>query len=176
MNTTEVYKNTNCTKWNRETGTVVACALEADEFFPNPTPSTAYGTWESADRSILKGLASLFIRSGVHYYGTYRMFPYLPPAKVKTEKRCQFLVFGRRCRCVGHYVLTGKHYCASHYDAAWKVANPIIGQQHAWHVRVNRTTGDPDKYETCGRCGSIKVYDGLPQSPCKGSMPKIVLW
>jgi len=80
------------------------------------------------------------------------------------------------CRCIGHYVLTGKHYCTLHYDTAWKAANPIIGQQHEWHIRINSVTGEPDQYTTCRRCGSIKVHDGLPQSPCRGNLAKIVLW
>ena len=104
--------------------------------------------------------------------------PYPAPPRVKTSKRCQFSMPGRHynCRRVGAYVLNGKHYCAPHYDTSWKVQNPEYGQQHDWHVHANRFTGEADKYETCRRCGFIRVHDGLPQSPCRGVMPQIVLW
>ena len=105
--------------------------------------------------------------------------PYPIPERIKTKKRCQFSLPNRRynCRCIGAYVLNNnnKHYCAHHYGIAWKVANPEIGQQHDWHIHINRFTGEPDRYETCRRCMVIKVHDGLPQSPCRGVMPQIVL-
>lgn len=104
--------------------------------------------------------------------------PYPPPERVRTTKRCQFSLPGRRydCRRVGAYVLNGKHYCAPHYDTTWKVQNPLYGQRHDWHTHVNKFTGQADKYETCRRCGVIRVYEGLPQRPCEGHMPEIVLW
>ena len=66
--------------------------------------------------------------------------PYPPPERVRTTKRCQFSLPGRRydCRRVGAYVLNGKHYCAPHYDTTWKVQNPLYGQRHDWHAHVNK--------------------------------------
>jgi len=69
METTATFKNTNWTERNYETSNIVACALEADEFRPNPIPSAVYGTWASVDCSILKGLTPLFLQGGVRYYG-----------------------------------------------------------------------------------------------------------
>jgi len=103
--------------------------------------------------------------------------PYPPPRKEKTGKRCQFRLPGRRydCRRVGCYVLSGRCYCAAHYDTAWMVENPEYGQQHKWHIRRNHITGEYYPYETCAVCGAIKVHQGLPQSPCDGKQPRITL-
>lgn len=103
--------------------------------------------------------------------------PYDTPIRQKTGKRCQFSMPGRRynCRCVGAYELNGRFYCAPHYDLSWKVQNPVIGQQHEWHVRMNGVTGKPYDYPTCKRCGVVQVYDGLPQEPCRGHLPRIGL-
>jgi len=103
--------------------------------------------------------------------------PYPTPEAVKTTKRCKFSLPGKRydCRRIGKYVLNGKGYCALHYDAAWKFQNPEIGQQHEWHIHVNRFTGESYPYPTCRICGAIKVYDGLPQCLCSGKMPVITL-
>jgi len=105
-------------------------------------------------------------------------FPYPIPQAVKTKRRCMFRMPGRAydCRAVGKYELDGRGYCASHYDTAWKVANPEYGQQHDWHFHVNRFTGEMDRYETCCRCSAVKVHDGLPQCPCRGRQAEIVLW
>jgi len=103
--------------------------------------------------------------------------PYDPPTPVPTKLRCQFSLPGKKynCRHVGKYLLNGKRYCAHHYDTAWKVANPIYGQAHDWHIHVNRFNGVPDRYETCRRCADIRPYEGLPLLPCDGKMPQIVL-
>jgi hypothetical protein len=103
--------------------------------------------------------------------------PYPSPEPIKTKRRCQFSLPGQHydCRRVGTYVLNSKGYCAPHYDTAWKVANPEIGQQHDWHIRKNHITGEPYPYPTCRRCGAIKVHDGLPQCVCRGKMPQITL-
>lgn len=105
--------------------------------------------------------------------------PYPIPVKQKTTRRCQYHLPGKRynCRAVGHYVMeaNGKRYCGPHYDAKWKFLNPEFGQQHDWHIHVNKFTGAPDRYPTCRRCGDIKVYDGIVQLPCRGVMPIIEL-
>ena len=100
---------------------------------------------------------------------------YPSPTPVPTKKRCQFSPSGMMydCRRVGKYILNGKRYCAPHYDTTWKVQNPIYGQSHDWRIHVHRFTGEASHYETCRRCGAIKVRDGLPQSPCRGVMPRI---
>ena len=105
------------------------------------------------------------------------MRPYPEPERIATRLRCQFSLPGRRydCRHIGHYVLNGKRYCATHYDTKWKFMNPIYGQQHDWHIHLNRFTGEADKYETCKRCGSVKQHEGLAQEPCYGKMPRITL-
>lgn len=104
--------------------------------------------------------------------------PYPAPEHIKTKLRCQFGMPGRRydCRRVGHYVLDGKRYCAPHYDIAWKRENPEYGQQHDWHIHINRFNGEADKYETCRRCMAIKVHEGLPQCLCRGRQAEIRLW
>lgn len=103
--------------------------------------------------------------------------PYPSPEPTKTSRRCQFSMPGSHynCRRIGKYVLAGKGYCAPHYDTTWKVQNPEIGQQHDWHIHVNRFTGQANSYPSCRRCGDIKVHDGLPQSLCRGVMPVISL-
>ena len=103
--------------------------------------------------------------------------PYSVPVAVKTKKRCQFSMPGRHynCRAMGKYVMCGKGYCAPHYDATWKLANPIIGQQHDWHFRVDMVTGKQYEILTCRMCGAVKVHDGLPQLPCRGKLSRIVL-
>lgn len=73
-------------------------------------------------------------------------------------------------------MLNGRAYCAHHYDVSWKAQNPVYGQQHEWHYRVNRINGQVDAYESCKRCGSVRQREGLPFTPCKGKMPEIVLW
>lgn len=99
------------------------------------------------------------------------------PEPIKTTRRCQFSLPGTHydCRYLGKYILNGKGYCAPHYDTAWRMLNPEIGQQHDWHVHVNRFTGDRSPYPTCRICGSIKVHDGLPQALCRGTMPRITV-
>lgn len=102
---------------------------------------------------------------------------YDPPSPTPTKLRCQFSLPGRKydCRRVGLYHLDGKRYCAPHYDTSWKVANPIFGQAHEWHIHVNRFTGESDRYPTCRRCADIRPNDGLPLLPCDGKMPQITL-
>lgn len=104
-------------------------------------------------------------------------FPYPPPDPIKTTKRCQFSLPGKHydCRRIGKYVLDSKRYCACHYDTAWKVANPELGQTHEWHLRRNHITGVVYPYQTCKRCGYIRQHEGLPQGPCDGKMPQITL-
>lgn len=103
--------------------------------------------------------------------------PYPSPVAISTTVRCKFSMPGRKydCRRVGKYVLDGKGYCAPHYDTTWKVCNPIYGQQHEWHFHVNHITGAVDKYESCRRCGNIRLHEGLPLIPCEGKMPRITL-
>lgn len=103
--------------------------------------------------------------------------PYPSPDPIKTKLRCKFSLPGRKydCRRLGKYLLNGIGYCAWHYDTAWDVQNPIIGQQHDWHVHVNHISGVADNFPTCRRCMEIKVHDGLPQGPCGGKMPVVTL-
>lgn len=103
--------------------------------------------------------------------------PYPTPTWVKTKRRCMFRMPGRayNCRAIGAYVLNGRCYCAAHYDTAWKVANPIYGQQHDWQWEKTFKKGD-DMHECCALCGIGRPYDGLPLNPCDGKMPRIVLW
>lgn len=105
--------------------------------------------------------------------------PYPIPIPVKTTLRCQFVLPGKRynCRSVGKYVMDqdGRRYCGRHYDLRWKYLNPIVGQQHEWHFHVNHLNGEADRYECCKRCMMIRVYEGLPQMPCKGKMDRITL-
>lgn len=105
------------------------------------------------------------------------MRPYPEPLFVKSKKRCQFRMPKRayNCRCIGHYDLNGRMYCAHHYDIAWKVSNPEYGQAHQWHFHVNRFTNAVDRYESCKRCGVIRQHEGLPVTPCDGLMPIIEL-
>jgi hypothetical protein len=103
--------------------------------------------------------------------------PYPAPEPIKTKRRCQFSMPGRKydCRAIGKFLLDGKDYCAAHYDTAWKVANPVYGQQHEWHFHVNHLNGNVDPYPSCRRCGSVKQHEGLPQFPCRGSFGQITL-
>ena len=100
------------------------------------------------------------------------LYPY--PVSVKTTKRCQFGIPGKRydCRCIGKYLLNGKCYCALHYDTVWKVTNPVYGTQHEWNLDDLRWR---EFVPHCVRCGVIRVYEGLPQLPCRGKMPEIIL-
>lgn len=104
--------------------------------------------------------------------------PYPSPVREKTNLRCQYSLPGKRydCRQFGHYRLGVKRYCAPHYDAKWKALNPVFGTQHDWHIHINHLTGESWPYETCKRCGSIRLHEGLAQDPCRGFQAKIVLW
>lgn len=101
------------------------------------------------------------------------MLPYPPPAAIKTKLRCKFSLPGRKynCRAMGKFIFNGKGYCAPHYDMTWKAQNPEYGQQHDW---MDRTVGN-HTYPVCTRCAAIKPHDGLPLSPCKGHLARIVL-
>ena len=103
--------------------------------------------------------------------------PYKPPQRIKTKLRCKFSMPGRKynCRNIGMFLLNGKGYCAMHYDTAWRVLNPEFGQAHDWHRHVNKFTGEAYPYDTCRRCTAIRYHEGLPQSPCRGKIPIIVL-
>lgn len=99
------------------------------------------------------------------------MNPYPSPEAVRTDKRCAFKLAGSKydCRAMGKYVLEGLGYCASHYDLAWRIANPKFGQQHEW---------GPNKFlncDACVKCGTIRSLEGLPFTPCRGHLPRIVL-
>jgi len=98
--------------------------------------------------------------------------PYVPPDPIPTTLRCQFSLPGRKynCRCVGKFMLDGKRYCAPHYDIAWKVANPVYGQQHEWK------TVRGVEWKACSRCAAVQQREGLPQEPCRGGLPTIRLW
>lgn len=104
-------------------------------------------------------------------------YPYPTPERIPTKTRCKYSLPGRKynCRCIGHYFISSKGYCARHYDAMWKYINPVHGTQHDWHVHVNKFTGVADSYETCKRCGSIRVYKGIAQCLCRGHMAIIEL-
>ncbi len=93
------------------------------------------------------------------------------------DRRCQYRLPGMHynCRAVGKYELSGRFYCAHHHRIRERVENPELGQQHDWHRHVNRITGAVDTYESCRRCGNVRQREGLPQSPCPGKMPRIVL-
>lgn len=103
------------------------------------------------------------------------MLPYPPPEAIKTKLRCKFSLPGMHynCRAMGMFMLNGKGYCAQHYDTTWRTLYPQHGQQHDWHLHMNRYTGVPNHYETCRRCGHIRQRAGLPFSPCDGKMPEI---
>lgn len=102
-------------------------------------------------------------------------YPYPVPVAVKTKLRCKYSLPGihYNCRAMGRFILGEKGYCAPHYDATWKAQNPVYGQQHEWHFRVNRFTGEKARCETCTKCGSIRLREGLAQSPCKGHFDQI---
>jgi hypothetical protein len=91
--------------------------------------------------------------------------PYPAPVRIKTKRRCMFRLPHMRynCRALGVYVLNGRGYCIRHYDTAWKVQNPVLGTAHQWGGT------------SCLRCGTIRLYDGLPVMPCPGRMPRIIL-
>lgn len=97
---------------------------------------------------------------------------YAAPEPIHTDKRCQFALPNRKynCRAVGRFLLGDKGYCAAHYDLAWRIQNPVFGQQHEWGLN-----GFFPAYRCCVKCGAIELHQGLPQSPCRGHLPRIVL-